>query len=73
MIQKIRQKAGLTQRQVANELGLTVGTVSNWEARRKHLRLDPPQMVVLCKVLGCSLEELANEFPYPEIVKPFRG
>ncbi|MFM8006910.1 MAG: hypothetical protein ACKO86_18660 [Dolichospermum sp.] len=38
---------------------MTVQTVSNWESGRKHLRLDPSQMLLLCKILGCSLEQLA--------------
>lgn len=61
MIKNLRAKAKITQKQVADGLGLTVGTVSNWESGRKHLRLDPSQMLTLCKILGCSLEQLASE------------
>ena len=61
MIKNLRTKAKITQKQVADGLGLTVGTVSNWESGRKHLRLDPLQMLTLCKILGCSLEQLASE------------
>ncbi|MFM6879481.1 MAG: helix-turn-helix transcriptional regulator, partial [Dolichospermum sp.] len=59
MIRNLRTKAKKTQKQVADGLGLTVQTVSNWESGRKHLRLDPSQMLLLCKILGCSLEQLA--------------
>ncbi|MFM6917422.1 MAG: helix-turn-helix transcriptional regulator, partial [Dolichospermum sp.] len=41
MIRNLRTKAKKTQKQVADGLGLTVQTVSNWESGRKHLRLDP--------------------------------
>lgn len=61
MIKNLRIKAKITQKQVADGLGLTVGTVSNWESGRKHLRLDPSEMLTLCKILGCSLEQLASE------------
>lgn len=61
MIKNLRTKAKITQKQVADALGLTVGTVSNWESGRKHLRLDPSEMLTLCKTLGCSLEQLASE------------
>jgi transcriptional regulator with XRE-family HTH domain len=61
MIKNLRTKAKVTQKQVADALGLTVGTVSNWESGRKHLRLDPSKMLTLCKILGCSLEQLASE------------
>ncbi|MFM6824905.1 MAG: helix-turn-helix transcriptional regulator, partial [Dolichospermum sp.] len=61
MIRNLRTKAKKTQKQVADGLGLTVQTVSNWESGRKHLRLDPLQMLTLCKTLNCSLEQLASE------------
>ncbi|MFO0052554.1 MAG: helix-turn-helix domain-containing protein [Dolichospermum sp.] len=61
MIKNLRTKAKVTQKQVADALGLTVGTVSNWESGRKHLRLDPSEMLLLCKILNCSLEQLAGE------------
>ncbi|MFM6252825.1 MAG: helix-turn-helix domain-containing protein, partial [Dolichospermum sp.] len=61
MIRNLRTKAKKTQKQVADRLNLTVQTVSNWESGRKHLRLDPLQMLTLCKTLNCSLEQLASE------------
>ena len=59
----LRTKAGLTQREVALALGVTVTTVQNWEAGRRELKLNPKDMLTLCAVLGCSLEELAGRNP----------
>lgn len=56
----LRSKAGLTQRDVALALGVTVTTVQNWESGRRELKLNPKSMKVLCSVLGCSLDELAE-------------
>lgn len=60
-IMRLRERAGLTQRQVGEALGKTDQTVSNWENGIRVPRLTPPETLKLCKVLNCSLEELAGE------------
>ncbi|MDY6784735.1 MAG: helix-turn-helix transcriptional regulator [Cyanobacteriota bacterium] len=62
-IARLRHRAGLTQRQVAESLGITVQTVSNWENGFRNPKLTPKEALSLCKILQCSLEELANELP----------
>lgn len=60
VISKLRAKSGLTQKQVADTLGLTVQTISNWENGVRTVRLTPKQALVLCEVLQCTLHDLAN-------------
>lgn len=60
VITKLRNKSGLTQKQVADSLGLTVQTISNWETGLRVPRLTPKQVLILCKTLQCSLEDLAS-------------
>lgn len=60
MIAKIRKEAGLTQRQLAEQMGVTVTTVSNWETGLRKPALTPSKMFQLCKILSCSLEQLAD-------------
>ncbi|MGB7443357.1 MAG: helix-turn-helix transcriptional regulator [Coleofasciculaceae cyanobacterium] len=55
-----RESLNLTQQQVANELGVTVTTVKNWEAGRHTPKLYPAQMKALCDLLNFTLEELAE-------------
>lgn len=55
-----RKLLNLTQQQVADELGVTVTTVKNWEAGRFEPRLTISQMQALCRVLQCSLDELPS-------------
>jgi DNA-binding XRE family transcriptional regulator len=50
----------LTQQQVADELGVTVTTVKNWEAGRYIPKLYLPQTKALCDLLKLSLEELVD-------------
>jgi DNA-binding XRE family transcriptional regulator len=56
----LRKRLGLTQKQVADAVGVTDQTVSNWEAGRFEPRLTISQMQALCRVLQCSLDELPS-------------
>jgi transcriptional regulator with XRE-family HTH domain len=59
-MQKLRENAGLTQRKLAERLGVTVQTVSNWETGHREPRMNPSQTLKLCQSLNCSLEQLAG-------------
>lgn len=59
-IMRLREKTGKTQRQIADAVGVTVQTVSNWETGRRQPTLTPIQTLKLCNVLECTLEELAE-------------
>lgn len=60
-IEEVREKAGKTQREVANALGVTDQTVSNWENGVRQMKLTIRQTISLCQVLNCSLEDLLEE------------
>lgn len=60
-LMRLRERQGLTQKQVADGLGLTVQTVSNWETGFRSMKLTPKETLALCRLLGCTLEELAGE------------
>lgn len=62
LIMRLRERAGLTQRQVALALGKTDQTISNWENGVRSPKLTPQETLALCKVLNCTLEELSGEF-----------
>lgn len=59
-LMNLRKRLALTQRQVAQAVGVTDQTVSNWEQGVYKPRLTPTQTLALCQVLQCSLEELAS-------------
>jgi transcriptional regulator with XRE-family HTH domain len=57
-ISELRQRQGLTQKQVADQLGLTVTGFQNWErgTSKKVIR----RVAKLCAALNCSLDDLVE-------------
>ncbi len=63
----LREAAGLTQHQVAQQLGISQPPYALWE--RRDVSLKPKQLSMLAKILGVRVEELIEE-PQPS---PHRG
>lgn len=59
-LMKLREDVGLTQRQLAQALSVTVTTVSSWENGRHEPRLTFAQTKLLTEVLRCSLDDLVK-------------
>ncbi len=57
-IVRLRKQLNLSQRDIADALGITDQTVSNWEQRRTEPKLTIRQTILLCRVLECTLEDL---------------
>jgi transcriptional regulator with XRE-family HTH domain len=56
-IADLREAAGITQRELALQVGVTETTIANWERGRSGLDwID--RLIKLCKTLNCSLEDL---------------
>lgn len=62
---KLRERAGLTQRQLADVLGVTVTTISNWERGVKEPNLNFAQVKQMTEVLHCSLDDLVEATKRP--------
>lgn len=58
----MREVLGLTQKDIADELGVTEQTVRNWEHGRSVPKLTIPQMKRLCRLLQRPLEEMPDSF-----------
>jgi transcriptional regulator with XRE-family HTH domain len=58
----LRKRAGLTQRQIAIAMDVTVGTISQWETGGQRPRLFPEQMQKLLQLLNCTLDEFVEAF-----------
>ncbi|NER85061.1 MAG: helix-turn-helix transcriptional regulator [Leptolyngbya sp. SIO1D8] len=58
----LRLKAGLTQRSIADALGVTEQAVRNWERGKNEPRFTIQQMKLLCRMLGLTLDEMPDTF-----------
>ena len=58
-IKEAREKAGLTQQDLANELGVGQSTVAMWETQKTLPRTD--KLPALAKILGCTIDELLKK------------
>ena len=63
---RYRKLRGITQQQLADALGVTVHTVSNWEVGRTEPKLSPRQYRILLNQLRIRPEQLPDYFgPQP--------
>ncbi|AFY71577.1 helix-turn-helix domain protein [Thalassoporum mexicanum PCC 7367] len=62
-LKKRREELGLTQREVAQVVDVSVQTVSNWETGRyREAKLTLSQVKALCRVFGWAVEDLPDDF-----------
>jgi putative transcriptional regulator len=59
-IARLREKKGLTQRQVAESLGVDVSTVRNWEKSRDGVKMFV-RVARLCHMFECAPDDLFEE------------
>ena len=57
-----RKRAGLSQKELADRLGVTRQSIGAWEANRFKPALDPAQYQLLCSALGVTPDDLAEAF-----------
>lgn len=55
-IRKFREAAGLTMRELAGRVGVSVATVSRWESGEDSP--SAPRLPLLADSLNCSIDEL---------------
>ena len=55
-IKEIRERAGYTQRQVADRLQVTPAAVSKWERNTNEPNIG--QVTKMCEMFGCTIQEL---------------
>ena len=68
-IKKAREKAGLTQQGLADELGVSQSTVAMWETQKSLPRTD--KLPALAKILGCTIDDLLKGEESDERIKDF--
>ncbi len=58
-VAELRRELGLTQRQLADAVGVTESTISNWEKNRNGIEWFE-RVAKLCHALNCSPEDLID-------------
>ena len=58
-VAQLREKAGLTQRQLAIFVGVTESTIRNLERNRNGIE-QIQRVIRLCQALNCNAEELID-------------
>jgi DNA-binding transcriptional regulator YiaG len=64
-LMRLRTQRFMTQKQLAEALGVTEATVSNWEAGRSVPKLTPVQYKKLLEIMQITSAELPDQFGYP--------
>lgn len=59
---ELRRKAGVTQKELADTVGVSETSVRNWEHGREEPRLFIWQVKAMCQSLQCSLDDLPDRF-----------
>lgn len=62
LLVKLRDLRGISQQKLADALGVTKHTVSNWEVGRSIPKLTPRQYKTLLKVLHITSDQLPDDF-----------
>ena len=60
-IRYLRKQSGYSQEQLARKLGITQGSVSQWEQERSTP--DTPMLVKLAQIFGCSMDYFLSDEP----------
>lgn len=62
LLVNLREKAGITQKQLAEALKVTDHTIRNWEKGRAEAKLELWQVKEMCRILKCEVWDLPDTF-----------
>lgn len=58
-IREARREAGLTQKELADAIGVTEPAISHYETGRRQVTVS--KLVAIAMALGCTLDELCDD------------
>ncbi len=59
---QLREAVGLTQLQLAIELGLSIKTINKWEQKSARPKLLPSQLKQMLRIYQCTIDDLITAF-----------
>lgn len=58
-LQEVRQKAGLSQSQLAEKSGISIRTLQSWENGARDIRKAAVETVIaIAEALGCNINDI---------------
>lgn len=69
-LQKLRKEKNYSQEQLADMLDVSRQSVSKWESGQTYPEMD--KLISLCKIFGCTMDDLVNDEVNDEIIKEKR-
>lgn len=57
-MKQLRERAELSQDELARQMGVTTSAVAKWDQKRSFPKLYPADLIKLTEVLKCSINEL---------------
>ena len=57
-MKQLRERANLSQDELAKQMGMTTSAVSKWDQKRSFPKLYPADLIKLTEVLKCTIDEL---------------
>lgn len=58
-LKNLREKRGLTQKEIADAMSIDTSTVTKWETGESRPRAD--KLPEIAKLLGCTIDDLFDE------------
>ena len=69
-LMNLRERAGLTRRQLATAVGVTEKTIYVWENSDKEPKMTPSQIEAYISTVGCSFEDFVRAVRHSLLIKP---
>ena len=60
-LRELREAKGLSQKDVADRINVTPGSVVHWELGMKNISMR--NLIALCDLLGCTADQLLGREP----------
>ena len=69
-LKSLRERSGLTRKELAEQSGISLRSLQDYEQGHKNVAsMKAESLFKLSIVLGCTVEEILNDYVYPETIE----